>query len=96
VHCDFITPEYSTGADPSGRKWETCRGMGTSFGYNAQETERDYLSVDALRALLADVTSPRGNLLLNIGPMADGTIPPAQVERLRVIGRWLGAHPLAR
>ena len=95
VHCDFITPEYSTDADPSGRKWETCRGMGTSFGYNAQETERDYLSVDALTAMLGDVTSRGGNLLLNVGPMADGTIPPAQIERLRGIGRWLAMHPLA-
>jgi alpha-L-fucosidase len=69
--------------------------MGTSFGYNAQETERDYLSVDGLTALLADVTSRGGNLLLNVGPMADGTIPPAQVARLRGIGRWLQAHPLA-
>jgi alpha-L-fucosidase len=95
LHCDFLTPEYSTDAGPSGRKWETCRGMGTSFGYNAQETERDYLAVDALTAMLADVTSRGGNLLLNVGPMADGSLPPAQVERLQAIGRWLQDHPLA-
>ena len=95
LHYDFLTPEYSTDADPSGRKWETCRGIGTSFGYNAQETEHDYLSTDALTAMLADVMSRGGNLLLNVGPMADGTIPPAQIERLRGIGRWLSMHPLA-
>ena len=94
VHCDFVTPEYSTDADPSGRKWETCRGIGTSFGYNRLETEDDYLSVDELTAMLADVTRRGGNLLLNVGPMADGTIPPAQAERLHGIGAWLRAHPI--
>jgi alpha-L-fucosidase len=93
-HCDFLTPEYSTEAGPSGRKWETCRGMGTSFGYNQLETEDDYLSVSALTAMIATVTAGGGNVLLNVGPMADGTIPPAQVTRLRGIGRWLEAHPL--
>ena len=39
VHCDFITPEYSTKAPPGGRKWESTRGLGTSFGYNRFEPE---------------------------------------------------------
>jgi alpha-L-fucosidase len=94
IHCDFLTPEYSTDADPSGRKWETCRGIGTSFGYNAEETESDYLSAKALTVMLSDVTSRGGNLLLNVGPMADGTIPATQVDRLQEIGRSLRAHPL--
>ncbi|MGC9396985.1 MAG: alpha-L-fucosidase, partial [Anaerolineae bacterium] len=37
----------------------------------------------------ADVISKNGNLLLNVGPMADGTIPPEQVERLEGLGAWL-------
>ncbi|HEV2369353.1 MAG TPA: alpha-L-fucosidase [Acidimicrobiales bacterium] len=94
IHCDFVTPEYSTDADPSGRKWEVCRGIGTSFGYNAQETEEDYLSAEDLIAMLTDVTARGGNLLLNVGPMAHGVIPVEQVERLRSIGRWLEGHPL--
>jgi alpha-L-fucosidase len=94
VHCDFVTPEYSTEAGPAGRKWETCRGMGSSFGYNRLEKDDDYLPVAALTSMLEDVTSRGGNLLLNVGPMADGTIPPAQAERLRGIGHWLRAHPL--
>ncbi len=94
LHCDFVTPEYSTDADPTGRKWETCRGIGTSFGYNRQETEDDYLSTDELVAMLDDVTGRGGNLLLNVGPMADGTIPAGQAERLRGIGAWLRDHPL--
>ncbi|KQV90227.1 hypothetical protein ASD15_23170 [Massilia sp. Root351] len=33
-----------------------------------------------------------GNLLLNVGPRADGRIDPPQVQRLREIGAWLGKH----
>ena len=36
--------------------------------------------------LLVDVVSKNGNLLLNVGPMADGTVPAAQVDRLHAIG----------
>jgi len=43
VHCDFITPEYSTKAPADGKKWESTRGIGTSFGYNREEGEADYL-----------------------------------------------------
>ena len=89
VHADFVTPEYSTTPSMPGIKWEATRGIGPSFGYNADETEDDYLSADELIALLADVRSRGGNLLLNVGPMADGTIPPLQVERLQAIGESL-------
>jgi alpha-L-fucosidase len=47
------------------------------------------LSVDKLVDLLVDVVSKNGNLLLNVGPMADGTLPPLQVERLKGLGSWL-------
>jgi alpha-L-fucosidase len=39
-----------------------------------------------------DVVSKNGNLLLNIGPMADGTIPPIQSERLQGLGSWLAIN----
>ena len=87
VHADFVTPEYrSRPADGDTRKFEVCRGLGRSFGYNAQETEADYLAVDDLLQLHHDVLGAGGNLLLNVGPMADGTIAPEQMVRLRALG----------
>ena len=59
------------------------------FGYNRKEADDSYLSVDELIPLFADVLSRGGNLLLNVGPMADGTIPAPQVDRLRAIGESL-------
>ena len=47
------------------------------------------MKVDALVDMLVDIVSKNGNLLLNIGPKADGTIPEIQKERLLGIGEWL-------
>jgi alpha-L-fucosidase len=88
MHCDFVTPEYSTKGSRS-RKWETCRGVGTSFGYNREEDEASYLSADELVRMFVDVVANGGNLLLNVGPNGDGTIPFIQAQRLLALGWWL-------
>jgi alpha-L-fucosidase len=88
VHCDFVTPEYSTKGDAD-RKWESTRGIGTSFGYNREEDESSYLSADALVRMFVDIVAHGGNLLLNVGPNGDGTIPFVQAQRLLALGWWL-------
>lgn len=88
VHCDFLTPEYSTAGDAS-RKWESTRGIGTSFGYNREESESSYLDPDELVRMFIDIVARGGNLLLNVGPNADGTIPWVQAQRLLALGWWL-------
>lgn len=71
------------------RPFEECRGIGKSFGFNRLENCDDYLSARELLILLCSLVSKGGNLLLNIGPAADGTIPTIMEERLLQIGRWL-------
>ena len=88
-HCDFITPEYAAFDHIIDHKWETCRGIGNSFGYNQIEDDSDYKNADELIRLLADIVSKNGNLLLNVGPCADGSLHPAQVTALKGIGNWL-------
>lgn len=71
-------------------KWENPATLGHSYGYSYKEDSEDnYKSVHELINLLVDVVSKNGNLLLNIGPNADGIIPPKQKRRLLGIGQWL-------
>lgn len=88
LHADFATPEYSVTADAT-RKWEVCRGIGRSFGYNRAEDPSTLPGVDELVWMLVDIVARGGNLLLNVGPDADGQIPLAQAGRLLGIGWWL-------
>jgi alpha-L-fucosidase len=88
-HSDFVTPEYATLDHITTHKWETCRGIGNSFGYNQFEGPDDYQKADDLIRLLADIVSKNGNLLLNVGPRPDGTLHPLQVEALEGLGAWL-------
>ena len=91
-HHDFVTPEYQKMDEITDYKWETCRGLGFSFGYNRVETDEHTIGEAELIHLLVDITSKNGNLLLNAGPMADGTIPEIQASRLRALGAWLGKN----
>ncbi|MEQ1753659.1 MAG: alpha-L-fucosidase [Micropepsaceae bacterium] len=86
-HCDFRTVEYGIGAIPVSKKWEACRGLGLAFGYNAQERVDDYLTGEGLISLYREVTSKGGNLLINVGPMADASIPPEQRDPLLQLGK---------
>ncbi len=86
---DFTTPEYSNFKTIVAKKWETCRGLGYSFGYNQAEGPEDMLSPAQLVHLLVDIVSKNGNLLLNVGPAADGTISALQLERLHALGEWM-------
>jgi alpha-L-fucosidase len=88
VYSDFITPEYSTEGQPD-EKWESCRAVGKSFGYNALESSDSYLSADDLIHMFADVVARGGNLLLNVNPTATGEIPPGEARRLLALGWWL-------
>lgn len=88
-HADFISPEYQKLNKISTKKWEECRGLGQSFGYNRAEGEAQTIAPADLIALLVDIVSKNGNLLLDVGPEDDGTIPPVQMERLKALGAWL-------
>jgi len=91
-HSDFVSPEYETLSKISAKKWEECRGLGRSFGYNRAEGEADTIKKDELIYLLVDIVSKNGNLLLDVGPEADGTIPAVQMDRLKALGAWLAVN----
>ncbi len=97
THGGFFTTEYDMvhdqeGVGESDRHWEECRGIGTSFGYNQVEDLDNYMTSDELVDLLVAKVAGGGNLLLDVGPTADGRIPVIQQQRLLEMGEWLGIN----
>jgi alpha-L-fucosidase len=88
-HGGYYTTEYTSGIQKATHPWEESRGMGFSYGYNRAESLKDYHTGRELTMMLIDIVSRGGNLLLDIGPGADGTIPVVMEERLEQIGNWL-------
>jgi alpha-L-fucosidase len=88
-HGGYWTTEYTAGMSGMEHPWEESRGMGYSYGYNRDERLKDYHTTRQLVLMLTDIVSRGGNLLLDIGPTADGRIPVIMEERLHQIGEWL-------
>jgi alpha-L-fucosidase len=94
-HGGIYTTEYGLVGDKEGidntlpHPWEECRGIGTSFGYNRTEGLSEYSTPEQLIKLLVSTVSAGGNLLLDIGPAADGTIPVIMQQHLLEMGKWL-------
>jgi alpha-L-fucosidase len=89
---DFGTPEeHLTAAD---RDWEACMTFnGISWGYvdSAQATPYAYNAQRIIR-MLNTCASGGGNLLLNIGPAPDGSVPTDAIQPLETVGRWLAEN----
>lgn len=90
-HGDYDTPEQGVPVvKPSAKYWELCYTMNDSWGY--QPYDKHYKSSNMIIRTLVDCISMGGNLLLDIGPKADGTIAEEQVKILKDLGRWTKKH----
>ena len=88
---DYGTPEQGLPTRrPKEKYWELCMTINDSWGY--QGNDRNYKSPSQVIRIFAECIGMGGNLLLDIGPKADGTIPPEQEEVLRELGRWTAKH----
>lgn len=88
---DFTTSEGRIVASPPGRNWEACMMTNDSWGY-ADRPAGDWIGVRDILRMLRSVASAGGNLLLNIGPKADGSLPPEAEPLLAAAGRWLARN----
>ena len=88
---DYATPEQGLPVTkPESKYWELCMTMNDSWGY--QHNDHNYKSANQIIRIFVDCISMGGNLLLDIGPKADGTIPEKQVSILKELGRWSNKH----
>ena len=84
---DFHTPEQFVPMTGYPGDWETCMTMNYHWSYNA--CDQSWKSPAELIQKLADICAKGGNFLLDVGPTAEGEFPPASVERLEAVGKWM-------
>lgn len=89
-HGDYKTPEQGIPITRPDGPWEFCTTINSSWGY--QHRDNNYKSLKQILRMFVDCISMGGNMLLDIGPMEDGTIPERQVETLLGLGKWIGEH----
>ncbi len=88
---DFTTPEKRVPeALPGQPDWETCLTVGNNWGYNRYDTELKTPATIIRR--LQECVARGGNLLLNINPMADGSVPEGVADCFRRIGAWMDVN----
>ncbi len=88
---DYATPEQGMPiTKPKSKYWELCMTMNDSWGF--QKNDHNYKTTDQIIGIFADVIGNGGNLLLDIGPKADGTIPDEQINILTELGEWTSKH----
>ena len=88
---DYATPEQGMPITrPDNKFWELCLTMNDSWGF--QKNDHNYKTTDQIIGIFADVIGNGGNLLLDIGPRGDGSIPEEQIAILEGLGRWTNKH----
>ncbi|AEF80605.1 alpha-L-fucosidase [Leadbettera azotonutricia] len=90
---DFGTPEEHVTAEKD-RDWEACMTFnGLSWGYvDAAQVEPYSYNAQRILRMLATCAHGGGNLLLNIGPAPDGSVPPEAIGPLATVGKWLAKY----
>ncbi len=88
---DFGTPEEHITPEKAGRAWEACMTFNGSWGWQQTPLE-DWHSPRKVLDMLRTCTAGGGNLLLNIGPHPDGSVPWEATERLTAVGKWLDTY----
>ncbi|NLG24862.1 MAG: alpha-L-fucosidase [Clostridiales bacterium] len=90
---DFGTPEGSINPEAN-HDWEACMTFnGFSWGYVDGEQEKNYgYNAHRILKMLCECTAGCGNLLLNVGPRADGSLSEASVQPLLQVGEWLRTY----
>ena len=69
---------------------ETCTTMNETWGYNINDNK--FKSCADIVRLLVRTAGKNANLLMNVGPRPDGTIPDRSVAVLKELGEWMRTY----
>lgn len=84
---DYATPEQGIPVKAPEGPWEFCTTINDSWGY--QGCDHHHKSTRQVIRMLCECLTMGGNLLLDVGPMEDGTILPEQKKVLKELGEWI-------
>lgn len=87
---DFHCCEQAIKPSPSGTDWEACMTLNTSWGYHSGDNA--WKSSQDIIRLLTETAAGAGNLLINIGPKGDGTVPEESRQIILGAGEWLNRN----
>jgi alpha-L-fucosidase len=87
---DYVTPEQALPAEPPPGPWEMCLTMNKGWAW--RPSDNDYKPARRVARYLAEVAAQGGNLLLNVSPKGDGSLPEVQMARLKELGAWVASH----
>jgi alpha-L-fucosidase len=83
---NYQTPEQQIPQKQLPYPWESCVTLTTDWGW---VKDAKYKTPRRIINMLMEVAAKGGNLLLGVGPTANGLIEQEAVERLRQIGEWM-------
>lgn len=83
---NYRTPEQGIPTDKSDNPWESCITLGGAWSYVPDD---NFKSAEWAIHTLIEIVAKGGNLLLGVGPTAEGEFLPLQIERLKEIGKWM-------
>ncbi|MFZ4508792.1 MAG: alpha-L-fucosidase [Fimbriimonas sp.] len=87
---DYATPEQGQPVVAPDGVWEFCVTINDSWGYQTQD--HNHKPTREIVRMFAEVIGMGGNVLLDVGPFADGSLQPEQVQRLEELGTWTHKH----
>jgi alpha-L-fucosidase len=87
---DYLTPEQALPIVRPNDSWEFCMTINHGWGYRIPDI--NYKPVGEIIRTFSEIIGMGGNLLLDIGPKSDGTIPEKQVYTLKELGKWTDKH----
>ena len=90
VDSDYGTPEQKIPGGKQKEAFEVCMTLNKHWGYN--KNDRHWKEPPEVIQKLADIASKGGNFLLNVGPTAEGEIPPDSVRILGEVGKWMDVN----
>ena len=87
---DYLTPEQALPVTRPNGTWEICMTINHGWGYRIPDNQ--YKPIPEIIRTFTEILGMGGNLLLDVGPKPDGTIPEKQVHTLKELGKWIGKH----